>query len=164
LDGSLKIIGTHEHESYFAFDLLYNNTSDVDPRILSTDTHGINQVNHMLLDAFGYQFSPRYVNLNSETKDIYGFHDPRFYKDCIVKPSRKINTQLIMQEWPENMLRILVSLAVKTTTQSTVIRKLSSHHRKNRTKKAMWEFDNIILTFPLWCFDYISCWFQRSTS
>jgi hypothetical protein len=20
------------------------------------------------------------------------------------------------------------------------------------------------LTFPLWCFDYISCWFQRSTS
>jgi hypothetical protein len=32
-----KIIGAHEHESHFAFDLLYNNTSDVDPRILSTD-------------------------------------------------------------------------------------------------------------------------------
>jgi hypothetical protein len=53
-----KIIGTHEHESYFAFDLLYNNTSDVDPHILSTDDHGINQVNHMILDIFGYQFSP----------------------------------------------------------------------------------------------------------
>jgi hypothetical protein len=26
-----KIIGAHEHESYFVFDLLYNNTSDVDP-------------------------------------------------------------------------------------------------------------------------------------
>jgi TnpA family transposase len=139
-----KIIGTHEHESYFAFDLLYNNTSDVDPRILSTDTHGINQVNHMILDVFGYQFSPRYVNLNSDTKDIYGFHDPSFYKNCIVRPSRKINRQLIIQEWPDNMLRILVSLALKTTTQSTIIRKLSSHVRKNRTKKAMWEFDNII--------------------
>jgi len=139
-----KIIGTHEHESYFAFDLLYNNTSDVDPHILSTDDHGINQVNHMILDVFGYQFSPRYVHLNSDTKDIYGFHEPGFYKDCIVKPSRKINKQLIIQEWPDNILRVLASLALKTTTQSTIIRKLSSHLRKNRTKKAMWEFDNII--------------------
>jgi TnpA family transposase len=141
-----KIIGTHEHESYFAYDLIYNNTSDVNPHIVSTDTHGINQVNHMILDVFGYQFSPRYVNLNSNTKDMYGFHNPRFYKDCIVKPSRKINEQLIIREWPDNVLRILVSLALKTTTQSTIIRKLSSHLRKNRTKKAMWEFDNIIKT------------------
>lgn len=144
-----KIIGAHEHESYFAYDLLYNNTSDVDPQIVSTDTHGINQVNHMILDVFGYQFSPRYVHLNSDTKDIYGFHDPSFYKDCIVKPSRKINKALIIQEWPDNILRILVSLALKTTTQSTIIRKLSSHLRKNRTKKAMWEFDNIIKSIDM---------------
>jgi TnpA family transposase len=139
-----KIIGTHEHESWFAYDLIYNNTSDVDPRILSSDDHGINQVNHMILDVFGHQFSPRYVNLNSDTLDLYGFHDPSFYKDCLIKPSRKAKKQLIIQEWPENILRILVSLGLKTTTQSTIIRKLSSHLRKNRTKKAMWEFDNII--------------------
>jgi len=138
-----KIIGSHEHESYFVFDLLYNNTSDVDPHTLSTDEHGTNQVNHMILDVFGYQFAPRYRNLNSDTRDIYGFHDPSFYKNDIVKPIRKINKQLIVQEWP-NCQRILVSLALKSTTQSTIIRKLSSHLRKNRTKKAMWEFDNII--------------------
>lgn len=138
-----KIIGAHEHESYFVFDLLYNNTSDVDPHILSTDNHGTNQVNHMILDVFGYQFAPRYKNLNSDTRDIYGFHDPSFYQKDIVKPIRKINKQLIVQEWP-NIQRILVSLALKSTTQSTIIRKLSSHLRKNRTKKAMWEFDNII--------------------
>jgi TnpA family transposase len=138
-----KIIGAHEHESYFVFDLLYNNTSDVDPHILSTDDHGTNQVNHMILDVFGYQFAPRYKNLNSDTRDIYGFHDSSFYQKDIVKPIRKINKQLIVQEWP-NIQRILVSLALKSTTQSTIIRKLSSHRRKNRTKKAMWEFDNII--------------------
>ena len=138
-----KIIGSHEHESYFVFDLLYNNTSDVDPHTLSTDQHGTNQVNHMILDVFGYQFAPRYKNLNSDTKDIYGFHDPSFYENDIVKPIRKINKQLIIQEWP-NSQRILVSLALKYTTQSTIIRKLSSHLRKNKTKKAMWEFDNII--------------------
>ena len=138
-----KIIGAHEHESYFVFDLLYNNTSDVDPHTLSTDDHGTNQINHMILDVFGYQFAPRYKNLNSDTRDIYGFRDPSFYKDNIVKPIRKINKQLIIQEWP-NCQKILVSLALKSTTQSTIIRKLSSHLRKNRTKKAMWEFDNII--------------------
>jgi TnpA family transposase len=144
-----KIIGAHQHESYFAYDLVFNNTSEVDPDIVSTDDHGINQVNHMILDIFGCQFSPRYGNINSDTKEIYGFHDPSFYKECIVKPSHKANKQLIIQEWPDNILRIIVSLALKTTTQSTIIRKLSSHLRKNRTKKAMWEFDNIIKSIDI---------------
>jgi len=60
-----------------------------------------------------------------------------------VKPIRKINKQLIIQEWP-NIQKIIISLALKSTTQSTIIRKLSSYDRKNRTKKALWEYDNII--------------------
>lgn len=40
-----RVIGTHEHESQFVFDLLYNNTSDIKPTRHSTDTHGTNQVN-----------------------------------------------------------------------------------------------------------------------
>ncbi len=147
-----KIIGAHEHESYFVFDLLYNNTSDVDPYILSTDTHGTNQVNHAILDIFGYQFAPRYKYLNSDTKDIYGFHDPSFYQNHIVKPVRKINTLHIIQEW-ENIQRIIVSLALKSTTQGTIIRKLSSYDRNNRTRKALWEFDNIIKS--LYILNYI---------
>jgi TnpA family transposase len=131
-----KIIGAHEHESYFVFDLLYNNTSDVDPRILSADTHGTNQVNHTILDMFGYQFAPRYKQLNSDTKNIYGFHDTSFYQNDIVKPIRKINKQLIIQEW-DNIQKIILSLAFKSTTQSTIVRKLSSYDRKNSTKKRL---------------------------
>lgn len=47
-----------------------------------------------------------------------------------------------MREWDECQ-RIFVSLALKETTQSTVVRKLSSHARNNRTKRALWEYDNI---------------------
>jgi TnpA family transposase len=140
-----KIIGTHEHESYFVYDLLYNNTSDVDPRILSTDTHGTNQVNHAILDFFGYQFAPRYKYLNSEHRKIYGFHHLQDYQGMIVKPARRIREQLIINE-EDNIKRIIVSLACKSTTQSTIIRKLSSYDRKNRTKKALWEYDNIIMS------------------
>ncbi|NOR26431.1 MAG: Tn3 family transposase [Desulforhopalus sp.] len=58
----LVLIGTHEHESYFVFDLLYNTTTDIDPDRHSVDTHGTNQVNFWFLHAFGYQFAPRYRN------------------------------------------------------------------------------------------------------
>ena len=42
------------------FDILFNNTTDIQPEIHSTDTHGTNEVNFALLHLFGYQFAPRY--------------------------------------------------------------------------------------------------------
>lgn len=40
-----RIIGAHEHESHYVFDILHNNTADPQPTRHSTDTHGTNQVN-----------------------------------------------------------------------------------------------------------------------
>ncbi len=34
------MIGAHDHESQFVFDLLFNNTTDIHPEVHSTDTHG----------------------------------------------------------------------------------------------------------------------------
>ncbi|MCP4058694.1 MAG: Tn3 family transposase, partial [Pseudoalteromonas sp.] len=42
---STQVIGANEYEGHFAFDLLYNNSSDIQPNTLSTDTHGTNNVN-----------------------------------------------------------------------------------------------------------------------
>ena len=39
----------NEHESRFFFDLIYNNTSEIQPDIFSTDTEGSNQLNFLLL-------------------------------------------------------------------------------------------------------------------
>jgi TnpA family transposase len=72
--------------------------------------------------------------------------------DGVIKPIRKINTDLIVEEW-ENIQRIMVSLAVKETTQSIIISKLSSYARKNNTKRALWEYDNILKS--LYLLDYI---------
>ncbi len=139
-----KIIGANEHESHYVFDLLYNNTTEIKPQIHSTDTHGTNEVNFAILQIFGYYFAPRYKNLRGKTEKIYGFKNPKDYDDSyLLKPTRKLNEKLIADEW-DNILRIILSLALKSTTQSTIIRKLSSYERKNQTKKALWEFDNII--------------------
>ncbi len=152
-----KIIGANEHESHYVFDILFNNTSDIVPSIHSTDTHGTNEVNFAILDMFGYQFAPRYKSLSTRDNMIYGFKYPNQYGDSIIKPCRKIDTKLICKEW-ENIQRIIASLALRATTQASIIRKLSSYHRKNRTKQALWEYDNIIKTlYILGYIDSLEC-------
>lgn len=143
-----KIIGTNEHESHFVFDIVYNNTSDIRSDRHAVDTHGTNNVNFLVLHAFGYEFTPRYRDLNSKTKTIYGFKGIKEYEELLLKPTRKVNEKLIKKEWP-NIQRILVSLGLKSTTQSVIIGKLSSYARKNRTKRAMWELDNIFRSIYL---------------
>lgn len=148
-----KIIGSNEHESHYVFDILYNNTTDIKPDIHSTDTHGTNEVNFSILNFFGYKFAPRYKDVYSKiSKSLYGFNHPSYYDDVLIKPVRKINSDLIVEEW-ENIERIILSLALKKTTQSIIIGKLSSYERKNKTKRALWEYDNIIKS--LYFLDYI---------
>jgi TnpA family transposase len=136
-------IGADDHESHFVFDILFNNDTDIQPEIHSTDTHGTNEVNFALLYLFGYQFAPRYKDLWDKVRtSLTGFHHPSRYGDMILKPARKIREDDIIREWDE-CKRIFVSLALKETTQSTIVRKLSAHARNNRTKQALWEYDSI---------------------
>ncbi len=147
-----RIIGTHEHESHFVFDILHNNTTDIQPERHSTDTHGTNQVNFFLLFFAGYQFAPRYRDLHKRMSGLVGVHHPSHYTDCLVKPVRKTFDALIVKEWP-NIQRILASLSQKDVTQATVVRKLSSYARQNQTRKALWELDNIRRT--IYILDFI---------
>lgn len=147
-----KVIGAHEHESHYVFDLLYNNTSDIRPDRHSTDTHGTNQVNFWILHAFGYQFAPRYRDLYKRIASLVGFQHPSHYGELLIKPARKVNEDLIIQEWP-NIQRIMASLAQKDVTQATIIRKLSSYARQNQTKKALWELDALCRT--LYILDFV---------
>ncbi|MFN7094735.1 MAG: Tn3 family transposase, partial [Burkholderiales bacterium] len=139
-----KLIGSHEYEGNFIFDLVFNNTSNMDPDILSTDTHGTNAVNFIILYFFDYIFAPRYKDTAGKIDGhIYGFKLKSEYSKYKIKPTKKVNKQLILDE-EDNIKKIMVSLATKATTQSVIISKLSSHKRRNRTKAALCELDNII--------------------
>lgn len=149
-----KIIGANQHESHYVFDLLHNNTSNIKPKIHSTDTHGTNNLNFAILKVFNYQFAPRYKDFyDTFTKSLLGFKDHFEYKDLLLKPKRKINTKLIIEEW-DAIQKIFISLGIKKTTQCIIIRKLSSYARKSKTKKALFEYNNIIKS--LYLLDYVS--------
>src|SRR2546423_1094899 len=91
-----------------------------------------------------YQFAPRYRDIYDKVGEaLYGFKHPSQYdEDMVLKPIRKLSPELIIEEW-ENIQRIMVSLALKTTTQSTIVRKLSAFARKNKTRRALWEYESI---------------------
>lgn len=66
----------------------------------------------------------------------------------MLKPIRKLNTDVIIEEW-DTMQRIFVSLAQKTTAQHIIVGKLNAFARKNKTRQALWEYDNIIRSLDL---------------
>ena len=147
------MIGAEEHESHYVFDGLFNNSTAIKPEIHSTDTHGTNELNFALLHVFRYQFAPRYKDIRTKLRtSLYGFHHPSYYPNFVLKPIRKLSEQLIVNEW-DNMLRVFVSLAYKSTSQSIIVGKLSSYLRANTTKRALWEYDNIIKS--LYLLDYV---------
>ncbi|TWD98600.1 Tn3 transposase DDE domain-containing protein [Neobacillus bataviensis] len=120
-----RIIGINDHESHYVFDILYNNSTDIQPDLHSTDTHGNNEVNFAILHFLGYQFAPRYKDIYDTVRaSLYGFNHPSRYGDILIKPMRKININLMTEEW-ENIPRILLLLGLKTTTQSIIVGKLS---------------------------------------
>jgi len=156
-----RLIGANEHESHYAFDIVFNNTSEVDPDTISVDMAGTNQVNFVLLETFGRSWAPRYTQINRKATRLVGFSDSGEHHrdDDVIRPSRMVNESLILDE-AENIQRIFASMALKTNTQSTIVRKLSSHARRNRTKKALWELDDIYMS--LYVLNYIDSLTLRS--
>ncbi|KKL83938.1 hypothetical protein LCGC14_1969730, partial [marine sediment metagenome] len=135
-----KVISTRSHESHHLFDVVYNNTSDLKANIISTDTHGSNQYNHAILNAFGYQFTPRYAGFKK--RFLAEFH-VNFDKGDILSLAKQINWKLIKSEW-ENIVKIMLSLGMRTVQQSTLIKKLCSYKQHNSTMLALAEYNRVI--------------------
>ena len=143
---NLKVIGANEHESHYLLDIVESNTSDVEILSVSGDMHSINRVNFALMHLFGYRFMPRFTNIRKKAdSNLVTFDKIDDYTDLIIKPSKQINKSLIIKEW-DNILRILVSLALKKTTQSQIVRKLSSYKKTSPTLKALISLDGIFMS------------------
>ena len=149
----LKVIGANQHESHFLLDIVESNTSDVEITAVSGDMHSINRVNFALMYLFGYRFMPRFTQLCEKSdQHLVCFDELENHAKHIIKPSKRVNKALIIKEW-DKVLRILASLALKKTTQSQIVAKLSSYKKTNPTLKALIAFDEIIMTDYL--LDYI---------
>src|ERR1039457_3420202 len=138
-----ELIGAHEHESNYVFDICYNNTSTIFPNAITGDMHSINKANFAILYWFCLYFAPRFTNLQAQTKHLFCGCNPSNYEDFLIQPAGQIDHQLIISE-KANIDQIVATLGLKEMTQSTLIRKLCALSQHNRTRKAIFEFDKLI--------------------
>ncbi len=143
-----RIISANQHESHYLFDMLFNNSSDIDVKWLSGDGHSINQVNFSLLDFIDKQFAPHFKRIHRKVVKICGFKSLGKYKNLFIKPQFKIDRKRFNREW-DNIQRIIASLLLGETTQHSIVSKLSSHKRKSKTKDALWGYDRILMSIYL---------------
>ena len=141
-----EVTSANEHESWFLFDLFYNNSSEITPRSLTSDQHGTNGVNFAILDLFGQNFAPRYAKFKNIFLDSFdvGYTD----QSIMITLKKPINTDLIRSEWTE-IQRIICSLSRKTTKQSTIIKKLNRNKNSYKTLAALHEYNRLIKSIYL---------------
>ena len=141
----LKVIGANEHESHYLLDIVESNTSDIEITSVSGDMHSVNRVNFILMHMFGYKFMPRFTQIDKKAGDsLVCFGNLSNYENYVIKPVKRVDKSLLIKEW-DNCLRIFASLALKKTTQSQIVRKLSSY-KSNPTLKALTILDDIIMS------------------
>lgn len=147
-----RIIAANEHESRYLFDLVYNNTSEIQPDIFSSDTEGTNRLNFLLLNVIERVFAPRYRSLPTKTESIISFSDTKKFERYLIKPQSRLNQKLVLNE-EDNIKHILASLLFGETNQSNIIGKLGSNNFNSKTKRALWEMNAVLMTDYL--LDYV---------
>jgi TnpA family transposase len=137
------LIGAHQFEAHFLFDIWYQNTSDIIPTVITGDMHSINKANFAVTYWFGLQFEPRFTDLDAQLKNLYCCGDPAQFEKCLIQPIGSIDLQAIKDEKPR-IDQIVATLGLKEMTQSTLIRKLCTYTQSNPTRSAIFEYDKLI--------------------
>lgn len=137
------VIGAHEHESHYVFDVCYHNTSNILPTAITGDMHSINKANFAILYWFGWKLEPHFTNPEAQLKHLYAGHDPTECERYLIPPVGQIDRSLIAAE-KAHLDQIVATLALKEMTQSTLIRKPCTYSGHHRTRRALFEFDRLI--------------------
>lgn len=138
------VINVNERESGYVIDgLMHNNV--VNSSIHSTDTHGFSEVIFGITHLLGFSFAPRIKNFKDQ--QLYGINSPKYYqqKGYQLTPKRKINFQIIEENW-DDILRFILTIKSRKTTASQLLKRLTSYSKHHKLYTAIKEFGKIIKT------------------
>ncbi|RZF23723.1 Tn3 family transposase [Paraburkholderia sp. UYCP14C] len=138
-----ELIGAHEHESHFVFDICYRNTTDIVPTAITGDMHSVNKANFSIMYWFEREFAPRFTSPQAQLKHLYCSDDLAQYDNFLIKPVGQIDRGLICDD-PSIIEQIIASLSVKEISQQALVRKLCALSPHHRTRKAVFEFDKLV--------------------
>jgi TnpA family transposase len=137
------LLGSNDHESYFAFDIWYNNSSDINPQLLTGDMHILNKANSVIMYWFDGELHPRFTNINNQLQNLYCEKLLDKYNSCDIKPRDEINRKLIEDE-ADNLERIIATLGSGEVSQASLIKKLCTYKQEYKTRAALYEMDKLV--------------------
>ena len=138
-----ELLSANQHESYWVFDICYNNTSDITPTTITGDMHSINMANFAILHWFGMNLAPRFMNLQAQLAHLYCGPQQDGYADFLIQPVGQIDSDLIASE-KANLDHIAATLGLKDMRQSVLMQKICTLSGHNRTRRALFEYDKLI--------------------
>lgn len=138
-----KFIPCGVWEGVYILDLLMNESVDIKPHIIHSDTQGQNETIFGLSFLLGIELMPRIRNwkylkfYKSDKSKVYEHIDELF--------TDTIDWELI-KTYLSDMLRVALSIKFGRITPSTILRKLGSYSRKNKLYQAFSELGKAIRT------------------
>jgi TnpA family transposase len=138
-----KVIASTARDATHVLDGLLYHESELRIEEHYTDTNGFTDHVFALCHALGFQFAPRIRDL--QDKALYVPDVPERASQYPALASfigGKINTKLILAQWPE-IVRLVTSIQQGTVTASLMLRKLASYPRQNSLALALRELGRI---------------------
>ncbi len=141
------VISASEREAAYVVDGLMHN-EDVESDIHSTDTHGYSEIVFAITNGLGVFFAPRIKNYKDQL--LYAFRESKkLYeqKDFSIKPTapKYIDENLIIEQW-ESILRVILTIKLRRTTASRILKRLSSYSKQHPLYKALKQVGRIYKT------------------
>lgn len=136
-----------DREAWYVLNgLMYNQVVESD--IHSTDTHGSTDIVFALCHLLGIDFQPRIKEFH--LLKLHGTKDLSIenQQDYIVNSGATINTKIIEEQW-DNILRLVVSMKLKYTVPSQILKRLSSYALQNPLYQALKELGKLVRTIFL---------------
>ncbi len=137
------LLGSNDHESYFAFDIWYNNSSEITPQILTGDMHILNKANSVIMYWFDGKLYPRFTSVDDQLQHLYCEKWLDKYNNYDIKPNGEFNRKVIESE-ADNLEQIIATLGSGGVIQASLIKKLCTNKQAHKTREALYEMDKIV--------------------
>ncbi len=145
------VISSSEREAAYVIDGLMHN-EDVESDIHSTDTHGFSEIIFGITNGIGVFFAPRIKNYKDQLKYTFRQNSKKSYEKLGYKiaPTAQtyINTDVIEEQW-DNILRLLVTIKLRETTASRILKRLSSYSKQHPLYRSLKQVGRIFKTYFL---------------
>lgn len=127
-------------EALFSLDGLVEHDTELDPRVLHTDTHGSTEIVMAAAHLLGFSLEPRIADIGDQT--LYKIDREAIYPGLDPILTGTIKAHLIGPAW-DGVVRLAASMRARTASPSLILHRLGSYARQNSLHQALAEIGRV---------------------